>query len=230
MTDVPRDPECMNDEADAELDDADEDENPDARYTKRRWDKYVEKHGELSESEDEDENQANGVRRQSNVPKRRRNMMDFQNSHAVPDDVVANGVSFNGSVNGINSRTASDVDPNGLAHSDESEAEALNGENEARSPSPGQREDEDDVEMADQPDEGAIAFTADRPQEATPPDSPPAMAASSANPVGDLGNDAVDEGDTLDDLDLAKEEGREEREHEDIKAEKLTEVDQRSEQ
>lgn len=71
MTDVPRDPLVggMDDEADAILDDEDEDENKDVRVTKRRFDQYVEKPGELSDSEDEEENAANGIRRQPNTLK-----------------------------------------------------------------------------------------------------------------------------------------------------------------
>lgn len=73
MTDVPRDPlvDGMDDEADAILDDLDEDENKDKRYTKRRFDQYIEKPGELSDSDDEEETAANGVRPQPNVLKRR---------------------------------------------------------------------------------------------------------------------------------------------------------------
>ena len=73
MTDVPRDPlvDGMDDEADAILDDLDEDENKDKRYTKRRFDQYIEKPGELSDSDDEEENAANGVRPQPNALKRR---------------------------------------------------------------------------------------------------------------------------------------------------------------
>ncbi|KAE8351447.1 hypothetical protein BDV28DRAFT_19256 [Aspergillus coremiiformis] len=80
MTDVPRDPlvEGMDDEADAILDDLDEDENKDKRFTKRRFDQYVEKPGELSDSEDEDENAANGVRRQPNAIQRR-NQVNYRN-------------------------------------------------------------------------------------------------------------------------------------------------------
>ncbi|KAE8360034.1 hypothetical protein BDV27DRAFT_46397 [Aspergillus caelatus] len=80
MTDVPRDPlvEGMDDEADAILDDLDEDENKDKRFTKRRFDQYVEKPGELSDSEDEEENAANGVRRQPGVMKRR-NQVNYRN-------------------------------------------------------------------------------------------------------------------------------------------------------
>ncbi|KAL6236612.1 hypothetical protein BDW75DRAFT_206491 [Aspergillus navahoensis] len=73
MTDVPRESlvDGMDDEAEAALDDLDEDENKDKRFTKRRFDQYVEKPGELSDSEDEDENAANGVTRKSAHLKRR---------------------------------------------------------------------------------------------------------------------------------------------------------------
>ena len=234
MTDVPRDPEGMNDEADAELDDADEDENPDARYTKRRWDKYVEKEGELSDSDDEDMNAANGVRKQPEAAKRRRDMSDFINSHAVADDPDPDDMaSLNGDANEANSRTVSDGEPSGAAH-EESEVDPLEGGRDDTPLSPGHPEDGDDVEMADEPDAtGPAPVSADGPQEATPPDSPPAVAANPTVPahvVEDTGNDAMDEGDTIDDPDLAKEAGRDEREHEDITAEKTTEVVERSQE
>lgn len=80
MTDVPREPlvEGMDDEADAILDDLDEDENKDKRYTKRRFDQYIEKPGELSDSEDEEENAANGVLRKPQSMKRR-NQINYRN-------------------------------------------------------------------------------------------------------------------------------------------------------
>ncbi|KAF7715030.1 Histone deacetylase [Penicillium ucsense] len=84
MTDVPRNPilDGMDDEADDVLDDLDEDENKDKRFTQRRFDQYVEKPGELSESEDEEENAANGVRRQPGVI-RRRNIANYRNIDAA---------------------------------------------------------------------------------------------------------------------------------------------------
>ncbi|KAL1958404.1 hypothetical protein VTO42DRAFT_4505 [Malbranchea cinnamomea] len=80
MTDVPREPLVpgMDDEAEAVLDDQDEDENKDKRFTKRRFDQYIEKDGELSESEDEEEAAALGVRRQGNAFKRR-NQANYRN-------------------------------------------------------------------------------------------------------------------------------------------------------
>lgn len=90
MTDVPRNPlvEGIDDEADDVLDDLDEDENKDKRFTQRRFDQYVEKAGELSDSEDEDENAANGVRRQPNAL-RRRNQANYRN---IDDSGLDSGI------------------------------------------------------------------------------------------------------------------------------------------
>ncbi|KAI4136591.1 MAG: hypothetical protein L6R39_007713, partial [Caloplaca ligustica] len=85
MTEVPRDSMGINDEDDAALDDLDEDTHPDQRKTKRQWDKYIERDDELSASEDEEENERHGVRRQPGM-KRRRNIMDYQNPNAAPED------------------------------------------------------------------------------------------------------------------------------------------------
>lgn len=92
MTDVPRDPlvDGMDDEADAILDDLDEDENKDKRYTKRRFDQYIEKPGELSDSEDEEENAANGIRRQPNALKRR-NQINYRGLD-VADSGIESGL------------------------------------------------------------------------------------------------------------------------------------------
>ncbi|KAG8533578.1 histone deacetylase [Bacidia gigantensis] len=207
--DVPRDPEGYNDEADAELDDADEDENPDVRHTKRRLDQYVEKDGELSESEDEYEAELNGGRGHRNGVKRRRNMMDFQNPLAVADDESIVGGSRAASARSGRGQT------NGIDHSDVGDSEAADDEDE-------------DVDMADDDVNGAANGTAA--QEATPPDSPEQIAADPTLPgnvATDTGNDAMDEGDMA--VDDDKEEGREEREIEAATAEKATEVVQRQE-
>lgn len=214
MTDVPRDPEGMDDEADAALDDMDEDDNPDVRYTKRRWDMTIEKDGELSDSEDEDQNEANGVRRQPNG-KRRRNMMDFQNSDAVVDDkdIISAAVS----------------DRSGRSANEDSDGDVSTGE---RDDSLSDVEDPD-VDMEDEIAPTTVHLSTEGPQEATPPDSPPPVAAVPIVPAHvaeDTSNDAVDEGDTLDDPEFAKEEGHDEREREDVDAEKATEVVERSEE
>lgn len=115
LTAVPPDIEGLDDEADAMLDDMDEDENKDSRNTQRRWDKYVQKDGELSESEDEEENSRNGVLRQPGA-RRRRNIMDYQNPNAVPDMLESGAqtpASFAPSINGDAQATA-----NGELHAD----------------------------------------------------------------------------------------------------------------
>ncbi|KAJ5615874.1 hypothetical protein N7537_000988 [Penicillium hordei] len=91
MTDVPRNPilDGMDDEADDVMDDLDEDENKDKRFTQRRFDQRTEKAGELSDSEDEDENAANGVRRQPGAM-RRRNQVNYRNLE--PDSGLDSGM------------------------------------------------------------------------------------------------------------------------------------------
>lgn len=81
MTDVPRDSMFpgLDDETEKALDDQDEDDNKDTRSTKRRFDKYVEKDGELSESEDDEEEAAEiGVRLQG-IGSKRRNQINYRN-------------------------------------------------------------------------------------------------------------------------------------------------------
>ena len=232
MTDVPRDPMGYDDEADAELDDLDQDENPDSRFTKRQWDKYVEKDGELSDSEDEEMNEENGVRKQSNAPKRRRNMMDFQNDNAVPDDEF-NGEEVSGAVSARSGRSLNGTNGAHGSNLDDSEPEPLEGENDDSVSSPTRDPEDEDVEMADEPAMTA-STSSKRAQEATPPDSPPeTTTAPTVTAVPDAAveapGEAMDEGDTLDDPEMAKEAGQDEREKEDITAEKATEVVERAE-
>jgi histone deacetylase 1/2 len=227
MTDVPRDPEGLDDEADAVLDDADEDDNKDARWSKRRWDKYVEKEGELSESEDEDENERNGVRRQPGK-QRRRNMMNYQNlaGGLNGDEDMGSGAVSEKRGRSPERNGDDGVPRNGSARSSNGNLSAAPSEDEEGD----EEEDEDeDVEMADDnPTTNGNAIHGSRPQEATPPDSPPP--AASANPtaneiVNGMGNDAMDEGES----ELAKEEGVEERELEDGAAERTAETAERRE-
>ncbi|KAJ9636248.1 histone deacetylase [Coniosporium apollinis] len=124
MTDVPRHSLMpgISEDDEAALDDEDEDRNQDERYTQRQWDKRITRDDELSESEDEELNQRNGVRRQPGR-KRRRNIMDYQNPHPAAD--------FPGS--GLDSPAAGsrngDVDMDGDGEGDGDGADA------ARSPS-----------------------------------------------------------------------------------------------
>ena len=87
MTDIPGDSVATMDDAERADDDLDEDDNKDVRYTKRRWDKHISRDDELSESEDEDMNEQNGVRRQPGQ-KRRRHITDYPNPFAVAADAL----------------------------------------------------------------------------------------------------------------------------------------------
>lgn len=120
MTDVPREPlvEGMDDEADAILDDLDEDENKDKRYTKRRFDQYIEKSGELSDSEDEEELAANGVRRQ-HVAKRR-NHANYRHLD-VADSGVESGIATPREASSVPDE---DMDTTADGHADKVEAPA----------------------------------------------------------------------------------------------------------
>ncbi|KAL8956570.1 MAG: hypothetical protein Q9183_006276 [Haloplaca sp. 2 TL-2023] len=274
MTEVPRDSIGINDDDDAALDDLDEDNNPDQRKTKRQWDKYVEREDELSASEDEEEGERNGVRRQPGREKRRRALLDYRNPSAMADDdeAVDDTASLSQAQNGIgeNAKDAGsaddedeDMEQSATDVGDDSEAEdgvPANGAEE---------EDEDgDLEMGDDEPQNTTAndpdtsnstlgtvqaqpsqppalpgVTATERQEATPPDSPvrelaaPVAAgtqvATDGGVVGEamdgdvaavsgMGNDAMDEGDTID-AEEEKEEGRRERESEDVKGEERAE-------
>ncbi|WPH00868.1 histone deacetylase rpd3 [Acrodontium crateriforme] len=94
MQEVPRDPIGMDeniDEQDDRLDDEDADleANKDKRYTQRLWDKKIERDDELSESDDEQSKEANGIKKQPGR-QRRRGIMDYQNPHAPADVSGAN--------------------------------------------------------------------------------------------------------------------------------------------
>ena len=182
MQDVPRDPEGMDDEADAMLDDLDEDENKDTRYTSRRWDKYTEKEGELSESEDEDGNERNGVRRTQQTRKRM-NIMDYSNPDAVADDdeIIGDGsrVPSRGSHDENGEGQTSAV--NGTGKNSPSAANSPSQKSGGASPAPADEPAADaDVEMADDAEPESAPTTqqvAEGAQEATPPASPPAEVA-----------------------------------------------------
>lgn len=243
MTDVPRDP---NEDLDNILDDLDEDEHKDQRYTKRRWDKYIEKDGELSESEDEDENDSNGVRRQPGTRKRR-NMMDFQNVDAVMDDedLVSGAASPQRSRSRDEDElgapnSAHDAEENGSAHSSNAHREESGASSDVATPDASPpavvvNGDDEDVEMVDDSLILPLAHpppSADGPQEATPPDSPPtvlAAPAASTQVPDQPGKDAMDEGDTLEDPEVAQKQGLEKREREDVTAEKSTELAEQAE-
>ncbi|EEP76888.1 histone deacetylase RPD3 [Uncinocarpus reesii 1704] len=185
MTDVPRDAlvDGMDDEADAILDDLDEDENKDKRFTKRRFDQYIEKDGELSESEDEELAAANGVRRQPNGIKRR-NQVSYENLE--PESGINSGVAT--------PRDASSVaDDDGILD-EKMEDVADTDVQDKRSPTPTaepstrseSRMDTEDTSVVDLPTTATAEL-----EEKGPVASPPASRQESLQPNG-VGNTMMD--------------------------------------
>lgn len=219
LTDVPRDPEGMDDDADAALDDEDEDTHKDQRRTQRQWDKYTDKGDEFSDSEDEEQNRANGVHRQPDR-RRRRNIMDYQNKHAASDDerpTATRRSSRRTRRNGSHETSSTMGNGEANLHRDTSAPHS--------DLAAGATPEAEDVEMRDDPSPESASPSpqpADGPQGVTPPDSPPASAALPMMPapaLDDVGNDVMDEGDTLEDPEVQKLEGLKEREQEDVAAE-----------
>ncbi len=213
MTDVPRDPEGMDDEADAMLDDLDEDQNKDTRYTKRRWDKYVSKDEELSESEGEDQATGLDVRNRRSRPKRR-NIMD---NRIVETRSVIGTVDQNGEASGTLAPAAevADTTVGSASPTEDGGALVANAPDERQLSRKGSTDPDGDVDMDgdvenQQPtDEGNTNAN----DQITPPMSPTtALEGSSVAhvvtpPTNSLAaealNDIPDEGSTLEDSSIA---------------------------
>lgn len=110
MTEVPRSPIVVQpnendpdnegdtedlDEREARLNDKDDDENPDTRYTERKWDARIEHDGELEDSDDEEMDAALGVKPQPGQQSRRPRITDYKNPRAdlAEDSVAESGAS-----------------------------------------------------------------------------------------------------------------------------------------
>jgi len=221
MTDVPADPQGMDDEADAILDDLDEDENKDKRHTKRRWDKYVEKEGELSDSDDEEENDNNGVRRQANIRKRR-NLMDYHNPNAAAygNDSGAPSPHVAGSQDGDLAEEIANGDSTTFDHKKSGSVSPPAGNESADSSSVSQHDsprthavEEPDIEMADQPADQPAAppeLIINGAQEKTPPESPDTgdMAASAPTESNAAAaDDEMEDENSLETVEVGKEQG-----------------------
>jgi histone deacetylase 1/2 len=194
MQDVPRDSLAMNDEDEAAMDDLDEDENPDQRRTQRRFDKYIEKDGELSDSEDEEMNEANGVRKQPGTRKRR-NRMDFRHLTDFNDSGMDSNIATPLAGSSLPDNDVDEdmnLDDTGPAEADEAQTlspEGITNPSAAASgeQSPQAAGDTTDVQMEDA-DVGPTAAdnaTNQQPevrQEVTPPDSPPDLPQADPQP------------------------------------------------
>ena len=189
MQDVPRDSLAMNDEDEAAMDDLDEDENPDQRRTQRRFDKFIEKEGELSDSEDEEMNEANGVRKQPGTRKRR-NRMDFRHLTDFNDSGMDSNIATPLAGSSLPDNDVDEdmnLDDAGLAEADEAQTPSPEGVTNGSAAISGEQSPQTisnnvDVQMQDaeadaDPAPAPLNDTADQQpevrQEVTPPDSPP---------------------------------------------------------
>ena len=167
MTDIPSDIHGMDDEADAIMNDEDEEMNTDTRHSARQWDLQTEKDGELSDSEDENAKRQNGVKKTRSS---RRNIMNYQNLHAVPDDdeIISNlGVSVEAQsgANGESKSSVASPTPTS-SHPSPPTANAVDG----------------DVDMVDRNASPVLqASAAEGPQAVTPPESPQSVQRAPAN-------------------------------------------------
>jgi len=87
MQDIPRVSLGMDDEDDAMLDDADEDDNPDVRMTQRRLDQTKEASGELSESEDDGSDFVGPQARRSGGRKNEANFKETEPGSDIDENV-----------------------------------------------------------------------------------------------------------------------------------------------
>jgi histone deacetylase 1/2 len=194
MQDVPRDSLAMNDEDEAAMDDLDEDENPDRRRTQRRFDKYMEKDGELSDSEDEEMNEANGVRKQPGTRKRR-NRMDFRHLTDFNDSGMDSNIATPLAGSSLPDNDVDEdmnLDDTGPAEADEAQTPSPEGITNPSAAASGEQSpqaagDTTDVQMEDADVDPATADNAANQQpevrqEVTPPDSPPDLPQADLQP------------------------------------------------
>ena len=224
MADVPRESlGALNDEDEAELDDLDADENVDKRNTKRRMDQMVEKDGELSESEDEEMNEANGIRHL--IPgRKKRDRTDYRNLDDLPDS-------------GIDSGAGTPQQASSMSIADNNDADEDMADQDQQSNASGTRsspvaEETNDVSMEDAGE--AADGTVDAEvlpgvlQEETPPDSPqsehPAAPTTEAEPSDAVTMTVAEENHSEEAKLEARAEGEAEREEENLAAEAATEA------
>ena len=241
MQDVPRESLGMNDDEEAALDDLDEDMNGDKRSTQRRSDKFVEKNGELSDSEDEGMDGDGGER----MPReKRRNRLNYRNIMDV-----------GGNDSGVDSGMGTPLQGSSLPDdNDEMNLDPTTLDTEAGTPNPvevtngsaavsGQQSpipaaiNDDDVTMDDadaqvpqtEPSAAAAALQQETPPESPPQPSalvdPPPNVAAATNRLADEETTQIKaEMDAEDKAVAAEEEGRMEREVENAAAEARTET------
>lgn len=233
MTDVPRTTIMGGtDEDEAELDDLDEDENKDVRTTKRQWDQRITRDDELDESEDEEENRANGIHPQNGVSKRR-NIMEYQNSNTVVSDIeMDSGVAtpLQNEVDDMVSEANAAVNAEVMENKTRTITTVETGEDgPSNAPSSHSAkppvDNEGDVDMTEPPP--APVTQVPTPEDA--PKSPTATATATAEPAPITEAEAEPDAQAEAETEALKEEGEAERQDEDIAGELSKEIAEQSE-
>lgn len=193
LTDIPRNSLGLNDDDEAGLDDLDDDEHPDKRSTQRRRDKYIQKNGELSDSEDEDPEERQAAQRRR-VQANYRHIMDVGANDSGVETGSAAGTPMQGS-SLPDDADEMNIDSVGNTNQPPSPAnepanQPTNGSvpvSEPPSPAPAAPVEDVDVEMEDADAGSAAELAAPAPaqaeedstitvqQQRTPPESPPSL-------------------------------------------------------
>lgn len=237
------------DEREGRLDDEDDDMNKNSRYTERRWDQRIEHEGELSDSDDEEQKERNGVKRQPNGRKRKPGIMDYRNPHAPG---VEDGVN-SGAQTPMESATASNDEPDEMVLDNPENVAATNavvGQDVMAAlaePAPAQAAPGEEVasnlsgasSTLAQPGQAAgVSMGSTYPNapnassvqagpgpQVTPPDSPVPAAATVTAPLAQSNATTAEDVEMAESAAETKEEGRAERNEEDVEAEKKRETD-----
>jgi histone deacetylase 1/2 len=234
MTDVPRTTITGGTEEDEDVaDDMDEDDNKDVRSTKRRWDQRITRDDEFEDSDDEEQDRANGVRPQNGVAKRR-NIMDYQNPNPAASDVdMDSGIPTPARAEADDVVTAMATEANAEVNAELMEHKNLDVTAESGEQGPSNApsrahspkltvDTEGDVDMT-----GAAPHTEVKaPSPASNPAASPTVAVAPANPTAA----PVEPAPEIVDPAVVKEEGGTERTDADVTAEASTEIATQSQQ
>jgi len=231
MTDVPRTTITGGTEEDEDIaDDMDEDDNKDARSTKRRWDQRITRDDEFEESDDEEQDRANGVRQQNGTPKRR-NIMDYQNPNPAASDVeMDSGIPTPARAEADDAVTAMATEANAEVNAEIMEQKTLDATIESGEQGPSNAPSRAHSPKPTVDTEGDVDMTGADPIPEVKAPSPVSIQASSpraAEPTAPIADSVEPESASIDPT-VVKEEGEAERTDADVTAKASTEIAEQS--
>jgi histone deacetylase 1/2 len=232
MTDVPRTTITGGTDEDEDIaDDMDEDDNKDARSTKRRWDQRITRDDEFEESDDEEQDRANGVRQQNGAAKRR-NIMDYQNPNPAASDVeMDSGIPTPARAEPDDAVTAMATEANAEVNAELMEQKALDATVESGELGPSNAPSRAHSPKPTIDTEGDVDMTGSDPVPEVKAPSPVSIPPSSPKAVVEAAPPAVtptEPASETTDAAVVKEEGETERTDADVTAETSTEIAKQS--